>query len=201
MLQNILAKRRAEKKLKSLYDNAVIGKEFCGSPMYSNAKLHVLRNVHVTNKTGNPERLRIGNFCNLSCRITLQVSGNLNIGDFVYMNSNCVLNISNTVLIGSNCLFGPGVTIWDSDNHPLDPKLRLQQTMTIPNVKSLNSFDIGGGDISIGHNVWIGMDCLILGGVNIGEGSVVAARSVVVKDIPPYTLAAGVPAKVVKQLG
>lgn len=59
---------------------------------------------------------------------------------------------------------------------------------------------LGGGDIVIEDNVWIGMESLILGGVTIGENSVVAARSVVTKDVPPNMLVAGVPAKIVKKI-
>lgn len=60
---------------------------------------------------------------------------------------------------------------------------------------------LGGGDIVIEDNVWIGMEALILGGVTIGENSVVAARSVVTKDVPANCLVAGIPAKVVKKIG
>ena len=56
------------------------------------------------------------------------------------------------------------------------------------------------GDIVVGNDVWLGRDSLILPGVTIGEGAVVASGAVVTKDIPPYTLAAGVPAVVKKEL-
>lgn len=55
------------------------------------------------------------------------------------------------------------------------------------------------GDIIVGHDVWFGYGCLIKGGVTIGHGSIIAAGAVVVKDVPPYTIVAGNPAKVVKQ--
>lgn len=55
------------------------------------------------------------------------------------------------------------------------------------------------GDIVIGNDVWLGYDCLIKNGVTIGHGSIVAARAVVVKDVPPYSIVAGNPAKVVKR--
>jgi virginiamycin A acetyltransferase len=54
------------------------------------------------------------------------------------------------------------------------------------------------GDIIIGNDVWFGYDCLIKNGVTIGDGAIVAARAVVVKDVPPYAIVAGNPAKVVK---
>jgi carbonic anhydrase/acetyltransferase-like protein (isoleucine patch superfamily) len=50
----------------------------------------------------------------------------------------------------------------------------------------------------IGHDVWVGVDALILSGVTIGNGAVIAARSVVTKDVPPYAIVAGSPARVVK---
>lgn len=199
-VKNFVLNRQGLKKISSLYKIASIGLEFCESPMFKNRALHILSNVYIDNRTGDPKKLRIGNYCNISCRIVLHSEAELIVGDYVYMNSNCSLNVFNTVTIGSNCLFGPNVVIWDSDNHPLDSKLRLEQSIEIPKVASLKSHGLGGGDVVIGDNVWIGMDCLILGGVKIGEGAVIAASSVVVKDIPPYVLAAGVPAKVVKQL-
>lgn len=54
------------------------------------------------------------------------------------------------------------------------------------------------GDIVVGNDVWIGRECLIMPGVKIGNGSIIASRSVVVKDIPSYTIAGGNPAKVIK---
>ncbi len=54
------------------------------------------------------------------------------------------------------------------------------------------------GDIIVGHDVWFGYDSLIMNGVTIGNGSIIAARSVVVKDVPAYSIVAGNPAKVVK---
>lgn len=56
------------------------------------------------------------------------------------------------------------------------------------------------GDVSIGKNVWIGEKATILPGVTIGEGSIIGANSVVTKNIPPYSIACGIPAKVIKKL-
>lgn len=55
------------------------------------------------------------------------------------------------------------------------------------------------GSITVGDHVWIGGRSIILGGVSIGEGAVIAAGAIVTRDIPPYTVAAGAPARVIKK--
>lgn len=54
------------------------------------------------------------------------------------------------------------------------------------------------GDTVIGNDVWFGQECLVMPGVKVGDGAIIASRSVIVKDIPPYTIAGGNPAKVIK---
>jgi len=54
--------------------------------------------------------------------------------------------------------------------------------------------------IRIGRNVWIGFDCVVLPGVTIGDGSIVGARSVVTQDVPPFTVVAGNPARVIRKI-
>lgn len=97
-------------------------------------------------------------------------------------------------------MFGPNVRIWDSKNHPLDKGERRDQCIHIAEKGLVDSYEAGGGDIVIGDDVWIGMDSIIMGGVTIGDGAVVAAGSVVTKSIPANVLAGGVPAKVIKNL-
>ena len=64
---------------------------------------------------------------------------------------------------------------------------------------AFNIFDLPvKGDIVVGNDVWFGYDALIKGGVTIGDGAIIAARAVVVKDVPAYAIVAGNPAKVVK---
>ena len=55
------------------------------------------------------------------------------------------------------------------------------------------------GDIVIGNDVWIGFEAVIMAGVTIGDGSIIGTRAVVTKDIPPYTIVGGVPAKPIRQ--
>jgi acetyltransferase-like isoleucine patch superfamily enzyme len=99
-----------------------------------------------------------------------------------------VIHCNQLVKIGNNCMFGPGTVICDNDSHRIskDPVERRKKAVSIP--------------IIFKDNVWIGMNCLILKGVTIGENSIVAAGSVVVNDVPPNSIAGGNPARVLKEI-
>lgn len=113
------------------------------------------------------------------------IGENCNFGDFLHLS--CI----NKIKIGDNVLTGRWVTISDNGHGETD-----LETLKIPPLKrKLNS----RGPVIIGENVWIGDKATILSGVTIGEGAVVAANSVVTKDVPPYSVAAGVPARIIKQ--
>jgi acetyltransferase-like isoleucine patch superfamily enzyme len=87
-------------------------------------------------------------------------------------------------------MVGPNTVIVDSDFHALWP----------PDNRLLTPALDQDSDVSIGKNVWIGTQCVILKGVTIGENSVLGARSVVTRDIPDNVLAAGNPARVIRRL-
>lgn len=173
-----------------------MGEGFCMSPLYVNHLLQLL-NVKIKNLTGDVNKIVFGANCNVSLNIFLNKKGSIVIGDFVYINHGCRFRIDHDLVIGSNCMFGPNVTLWDTNNHPLSAKERFKQTQLIPTVKSLNSYEAEGGNITVGSNVWIGMDALILGGVSIGDGSIVSARSVVTSDVPAMSIVGGIPARVI----
>lgn len=102
--------------------------------------------------------------------------------------SNRISIIANErIEIGNNLLCGEDVVIIDSDFHPVAPEDRHAGCGKVMPVK-------------IGDNVWLGDGVMVLKGVEIGDGSVVAARSVVTKSIPPRSLAMGCPVKVEKAL-
>lgn len=138
--------------------------------------------------------ITIGDWCNLSVTGMVNEQGSISIGEYVYMNS-VHLRVDYDLQIGSHCLFGPGVKLRDTSNHPLSYSERHKQCELIAQSGMIDSYAAKGGSIIIEDDVWIGMDALILGPVKIGKGAVVAARSVVTKDVPPMTVVAGVPAK------
>ena len=93
------------------------------------------------------------------------------------------------IIIGDNVTVGANTTIMDTDFHPFDPIQR----------RSNKAYE-KTAPIVIKNGVFIGMNCLILKGVSIGQGSVVGAGSVVTHDVPPNVIVAGNPAQVVRQL-
>lgn len=176
----------------------VVGKDFCKSKMYSDSNLQML-NVKISNSTKDPRKIIFGDFCNCSVNIFLNSKGSIKVGDYVYMNS-VSMRIDHNLEIGSHCLFGPNVTIWDTKSHPLSPELRHGQCEHIAKVGKIDSYEAGGGDITIGNDVWVGMNSMILGGVSIGNGAVVAAGSIVTKNVPDRVLVGGCPARFIKHI-
>ena len=118
---------------------------------------------------------------NSGFRISINKGGILELGSG-YVNYSTNIACFNRIKIGENVAISENVTIRDSDNHHLDyPHYQISKP------------------IKIGNNVWIGMNVIILKGVNIGDGAVIAAGAVVTKDVPENCLAAGVPARVIKE--
>jgi acetyltransferase-like isoleucine patch superfamily enzyme len=94
-----------------------------------------------------------------------------------------------TITVGNNVNVGSNSTLIDTDFHPLDPKVR-----------HLSPQDGLSAPINICDDVFIGMNCVVLKGVTIGQGSVIGTGSVVASDVPPHVIAAGNPARLVREL-
>lgn len=119
--------------------------------------------------------------------LTVQ-AGRLHIGPRSYVGQFSVLVARQSIAIGADCLIAEHVTIRDQDHRVNAGKITAQ-----------NGFEFA--EINIGNNVWIGSHCTITKGVRIGDNSVIGAGAVVTRDIPPDVIAAGVPAKVIRQIG
>src|SRR6266498_194319 len=189
-LIDLRMRRKASLYRKYLDNQALIGSNFCASKAFD---YKAILNCSITNRSEERERIVIGHSCNMAASIFCNTNGRIIIGDFVYMNGGGALRADHLIQMGSHCMFGPRVTVWDTDNHPLSRSKRHEQAELIPH-QFIDSYEAGGGPIVIGDDVWVCMDSLVLGGVTIGDGSIVAARSVVTRDIPPMSIVAGVPA-------
>ena len=110
----------------------------------------------------------------------------IEVGENFFANYNCTIIDVAKVKIGDNCQLAPNVSIYTA-GHPVHPDSR----------NSLYEYGIG---VTIGDNVWIGGNTVILPGVHIGSNTVIGAGSVVTKDIPDWVIAAGNPCRVIRKI-
>jgi acetyltransferase-like isoleucine patch superfamily enzyme len=114
------------------------------------------------------------------------VGSRIVVGNDVGM-SGCTVTASSSITIGNNVLIGTGALIVDNDSHPINPAQRL-------------TGHINTKPIIIEDYVFVGARAIILKGVRVGYGAVVGAGAVVTKDVPPYAIVAGNPAKIVGEV-
>lgn len=127
-------------------------------------------------------------------------AGAIQVGRWSYWNDDTRLvawKHQDSIDVGKFCALASGVRLLAGGNHPLDSicsyPLALMKTPPSPPGEFLE-----GEHIVIGNEVWIGTNAIVIGNVNIGSGAVVGAGSVVVRDIPPYAVAVGSPARPVR---
>ena len=135
--------------------------------------------------------IRIGDRCRFSAvmgglELGAGPDGTLDIGENTFINYGTSISAMQRVTIGRDCNIGTYCMIMDNDFHRLEPERRHELPESDP--------------ITIGNNVWLGGHVIVLKGVAIGDGSVIAAGSVVTKDVPARSIAAGSPAKVIRKL-
>lgn len=116
----------------------------------------------------------------------------LSIGNDVRFGPGTMIYVAREVRIGDHCRTGPGVKIYDTDLHPLDAEMRRQNYGTITMAST--------APVLIEDDVWIGANAIILKGVTLHRGAVVGAGAVVTDDVPPATVVAGNPARVVRRV-
>jgi galactoside O-acetyltransferase len=156
-------------------------------------------------------RLLIGEQCVLSCTIVLERDiGQISIGDRTYISGGTSIISSLDIKIGSDVMIAWGVAIIDHDAHSPRWEERANDILQwrlgwlengYQGVAQRKNWDVVPmSPIVIEDKVWIGFNAIILKGVRIGEGAVIAAGSVVIKDIPSYCVVAGNPAKIVREL-
>ena len=129
---------------------------------------------------------KIGRRCNILPPFRCDYGFRIEVGENFFANYNFVVLDGNYVRIGDNVWIAPNVGIYAA-GHPLDVADRITGwEYAFP--------------VTIGNNVWIGGSVSIVGGVTIGDNAVVAAGSVVIRDVPPNTIVAGNPARVVRRI-
>jgi acetyltransferase-like isoleucine patch superfamily enzyme len=135
-----------------------------------------------------PHKISIGKNCRLEHHIYFHHDGiwsagySIEIGDNIFIGSGCEFNITDKIVIGDNSLIASGCKFIDHNHGTNIDELMMKATCEKE-------------QIIVGQDVWLGCNTVVLKGVHIGIGAVVAAGPVVTKSIPPYEIWAGVPAR------
>lgn len=121
----------------------------------------------------------------------------VDVGKYTYGGINVLtFNKQARLHIGNFCSIAPGVSFLLSADHFLNHVSTFPYKVKV--CESTQTEGISKGDICVEDDVWIGHRAIIMSGVHIGQGAVVAAGAVVTKDVPPYAIVGGIPAKVIK---
>jgi acetyltransferase-like isoleucine patch superfamily enzyme len=123
------------------------------------------------------------------CWLTLDPRARITIGAGCFLNRNVMLAALERIEVGDHVMLANGCFVGDADHRYDAPDLPVTRQGFRPR-----------GPVRIGSNVWFGVNCVVTGGVTIGERAVIGANSVVTGDIPPRTIAAGAPAKVIREI-
>ncbi len=151
--------------------------------------------------------------CYYGVKISAWGQGRITAENFCSIGSGTRITSRESITLGNHVVISWNVLISDFEGHPVDPEERKKEieysiTNIFPQFKrnktsekdSTFKPEFKSNPITIGDNVWIGTRTVILKGVTIGEGSVIGAGSVVTHDIPPHSIAAGNPAKIIKEI-
>lgn len=180
----------AEDRINNCYSNCVHGNSF----YYEEAR--------VRNLSGNKKKILIGDDTHIRGELLVfKYGGQIEIGNWCYVGEGSKIWSGEEIVIGNHVLISHNVNIIDSNSHELDAFERAENFKRI--IQRGHPFEKGTiltAPILIKDHAWISFNAIILKGVVIGEGAIVAAGSVVTEDVPAGTLVTGNPAKVIKKL-
>ncbi|WP_183560817.1 acyltransferase [Mucilaginibacter sp. SP1R1] len=152
--------------------------------------------------------LKVGDDCILDCKVLFESgTGEVIIGNRCYIGTSSIIS-RNKIEFGNDVMVAMGSVFYDHDSHSINYLNREDDiTRQLEDHRSGKFFienkswnNVTSSPIKIGNNAWIGINCIILKGVTIGEGAIIGAGSVVTRDIPAWTVAGGNPAKVIKEI-
>ena len=141
-----------------------------------------------------PHQVSIGKQCRIEHGVYFHYDGicrsgpSIVIGDDCFIGAGCEFNIDSRLTIGNHCLVASGSRFIDHD-HGTDTAVLMAKQKCI------------SGPIVVGENVWIGANCVVLAGVKIGDGAIVAAGAVVTRSVASHAIVGGVPARLIKYRG
>jgi len=173
------------------------GKATC--VLSDNAKLLLSARIHnIRNET---QCIRIGSNSLIAGELLVFAhGGHISIGEWCYVGEGARIWSSSEIIIGNRVLISHNVNVFDSLTHPISARERHLQFKAITQKGHPDKIDLGEQPVTISDDAWIGANTCVLRGTTIGKAAIIGAGSVVTRNIPPFTIAAGNPARVIREL-
>ncbi len=180
-----------QKQYKPNYDKYINGSDVL---FLSTAEVH--------NMQADASKISIGKGTQIAGTLLITpFGGKITIGENCYVGDHSRIWSAEEIEIGSNVLLSHNVNVMDTNAHETDANERAESyKQQVVNGYPKTKGNVETAKVKIGDHVWVGFNSIILKGVTIGEGAIIAAGSVVTKDVQPYTMVAGNPANVIKTL-
>lgn len=160
-----------------------------------------LSSARMLNAQGDSKKIQIGECSIVGGELFVFAhGGRISVGDWCYIGEGARIWSGSEISIGNRVLISHGCNIMDNLTHPLLPKARHAQFRAIYERGHPRIVELADEPVRIQDDAWIGAGAFVLRGVTIGEGAVVAAGAVVTKDVAPYTIVGGNPARLIRTL-
>ncbi len=157
--------------------------------------------ARISNILGDSDKIVIGGHSYIRGELLIfGHGGQISIGKWCYVGEGTRIWSAASIEIGNRVLISHSANIFDNLTHPFQAAQRHEQIKQIFTRGHPRNISLDEKPVKIGDDAWIGACAMVLRGVTVGEGGIVAAGAVVTKDVPPYTIVAGNPAVVVREL-
>lgn len=192
---NTYRSQQLKRSYNEWYQNATIDNNF-----------EIQLSSQIFNESGNKANIIIGHHCKVLGRMVCKTNGKIAMGNYSALEDGVSIQCLEKITIGHYVNIANDTVVTDNNSHSTRAEDWVKHCITTspggPGYPGLgNGWEFSeSSPVVIENVVWIGARCVILKGVTIGEGAIVARNSVVTKDIPPYTMVGGNPAKVLKKL-
>jgi len=155
----------------------------------------------IWNHSKNPSNIKIAEGAVISgILLVWENGGKIEIGKSTFIGEGSRVYSVESIQIGSRVQVAHNCNIFDNNIHSLDPDLRFEEFQSNTSRGVIKLHSLKEKPVIIEDDVWIGANCAVLKGVKIGKGAIVGIGSVVLKDVPPYTIVAGNPAQIIGQV-
>jgi acetyltransferase-like isoleucine patch superfamily enzyme len=155
----------------------------------------------IRNIRGDTDKIVVGQHSRiLGELLTFAHGGEIKIGGWCYVGEGTRIWSAASIVLGNRVLISHNANIFDSLTHPLGAAARHRQIREIFTRGHPREVSLDESPVRIGDDAWIGAGAMVLRGVSVGEGGVVAAGAVVTKDVPAFSIVAGNPAVLIREI-